>query len=235
MDEQPIITVEALSRTYPGIVETPALKKVSFEIRRGEFVAIMGRSGSGKSTLLHQLSLLDTPTEGSIHIDGQDILQMNAAEKTQYRLQHLGYIFQEYALIVELSALENVYLPAMANNGDPAQYRERAAQLLQIVGLKDRLHHYPDELSGGEQQRVAIARSLINQPEVIFADEPSANLDTVASETVLKLFLKLQKEYQQTILMVTHEPDDRKYVDRIIWLQDGQIAKIEPGGRGERV
>lgn len=227
MGMESILIVKDLERTYQGLVPTHALRGVSFEIERGEFVAIMGRSGSGKSTLLHQLSLLDTPTGGSLRIKGEDVLALSDKQKAIYRLWNFGYIFQEYALIIELSALENVFLPAMAYGSDPVEYRVRATELLKIVGLGDRLKHYPSELSGGEQQRVAIARALINSPEILFADEPSANLDTVSAKIVLNLFKKLQKELGQTIVMVTHEPDDRAYVNRVIQLEDGRIEAIE--------
>jgi putative ABC transport system ATP-binding protein len=218
-----MITVRDLKKTYLGSVPTHALKGVSFEIAEGEFVALMGRSGSGKSTLLHQLGLLDMPTAGSVTIDDEDVLALSDAERTKFRLRHLGYVFQEYALIAEFTALENVFFPAMAlGNGNA---KERAVHLLNLVGLSHRLSHYPSELSGGEQQRVAIARSLINSPKVLFADEPTANLDTVSSEVVLKLFQKLNKELRQTILVVTHEPEDEQYVDRVIWMKDGLIEK----------
>lgn len=220
-----MIKVENLVKTYPGEVPTQALKGVSLEIAEGEFVALMGRSGSGKSTLLHQLGLLDTPTEGSVIINQSDVLALSDAERTRFRLQYLGYVFQEYALIAEFTALENVYFPAMAFGDNSA--KERAAHLLDVVGLGSRMHHYPSEMSGGEQQRVAIARSLINNPKVLFADEPTANLDTVSSEVVFKLFQKLNKELEQTILVVTHEPEDKKYVDRVIWLKDGVIEREE--------
>lgn len=221
------IEVKDLVRTYEGKVPTYALKGATFAIEQGEFVAIMGRSGSGKSTLLHQLSLLDTPTSGSLVVDSTDVLRLSDKQKTAFRLEHLGYIFQEYALIVELSALENVYLPAMAFGKDAAQYHAKAKQLLALVGLGERYNHYPHELSGGEQQRVAIARALINDPRILFADEPTANLDTASAATVLKLFAKLNEELNQTIVMVTHEPDDKQYVDRVIKLEDGLLEKIE--------
>ncbi len=216
-----MIKVENLIKTYQGEVPTLALKGVSIEIAEGEFVALMGRSGSGKSTLLHQLGLLDMPTSGSVVINKLNVLALSDSERTRFRLQHLGYVFQEYALIAEFTALENVSFPAMAFGDDSA--KERAEHLLDLVGLKDRMNHYPNEMSGGEQQRVAIARSLINNPKVLFADEPTANLDTVSSEVVFKLFQKLNKELKQTILVVTHEPEDKKYVDRVIWLKDGLI------------
>lgn len=216
-----MIKVDNLIKTYPGEVPTFALKGVSFEIAEGEFVALMGRSGSGKSTLLHQLGLLDIPTTGSVIINKLDVLSLSDSERTRFRLQYLGYVFQEYALIAEFTALENVYFPAMAFGDNTA--KKRAAHLLELVGLGDRMNHYPNEMSGGEQQRVAIARSLINNPKVLFADEPTANLDTVSSEIVFKLFQKLNKELNQTILVVTHEPEDKKYVDRVIWLKDGLI------------
>ena len=216
-----MIKVEDLIKTYPGKSPTFALKGVSLEISEGEFVALMGRSGSGKSTLLHQLGLLDMPTTGSVIIDNFDVLRLSDSERTRFRLQYLGYVFQEYALIAEFTALENVYFPAMALGDNTA--KKRAEHLLELVGLGDRMDHYPNEMSGGEQQRVAIARSLINNPKVLFADEPTANLDTVSSEVVFKLFQKLNKELKQTILVVTHEPEDKKYVDRVIWLRDGLI------------
>lgn len=220
-----MINVEKLVKTYPGDVPTLALKGVSLNIAEGEFVALMGRSGSGKSTLLHQLGLLDLPTSGSIIINKLDVLSLSNSERTRFRLQHLGYVFQEYALIAEFTALENVYFPAMAFGDNDA--KERAEHLLDLVGLRERMNHYPSEMSGGEQQRVAIARSLINNPKVLFADEPTANLDTVSSEVVFNLFQKLNKELKQTILVVTHEPEDKKYVDRVIWLKDGLIEKGE--------
>lgn len=220
-----MIKVNNLVKTYPGEVPTFALKGVSLEIAEGEFVALMGRSGSGKSTLLHQLGLLDMPTTGSVIISNLDVLSLSDSERTRFRLQYLGYVFQEYALIAEFTALENVYFPAMALGDSTA--KKRAAHLLELVGLGDRKNHYPNEMSGGEQQRVAIARSLINNPKVLFADEPTANLDTVSSEVVFKLFQKLNKELKQTILVVTHEPEDKKYVDRVIWLKDGVIESHE--------
>lgn len=223
----PTIIVNNLKKIYPGNVPTLALNGVSFTIDKGEFVAIMGRSGSGKSTLLHQIGLIDTPTEGAITIEGVDVLALSEQERTRFRLGRMGHIFQEYALISELSALENVFLPALALPGN--RDKERAAELLILVGLGDRLDHYPSELSGGEQQRVAIARALINKPEVVFADEPTANLDTVSATVVLRLFQKLNREFRQTIVMVTHEPDDRQYVNRVIQLSDGLIEKVEAG------
>jgi putative ABC transport system ATP-binding protein len=221
-----MISVRGLTKIYGGRVPTIALHDVSFEIGAGEFVAVMGRSGSGKSTLLHQLGLLDSPTSGAILIDGVDVLRLPDGDRTSFRLRYLGYVFQEYALVAELTALENVYLPAFAKGLRSRDYRQRAAELLEVVGLADRVRHYPHELSGGEQQRVAIARSLVNSPKVLFADEPTANLDTVSSQVVLDLFRKVNKDLNQTIMMVTHEPDDLQFVDRAIWLKDGVLEAM---------
>ncbi len=226
-NKAPVI-VRDLCRIYVmGEIRVKALSNVSFDIsaQPAEFVAIMGKSGSGKSTLLHQLGLLDTPTSGEIIIGGKNVLDLSESQKARFRLERFGYVFQEYALLPELTALENVYLPAMALGRKKGEYTRAASEVLDQVGLGERLHHRPREMSGGEQQRVAIARALINKPDILFADEPAANLDSVSSKQVLELFRKLNREFGLTILMVTHEPDDKKYVDRVIWLKDGEIAE----------
>ena len=220
-----MIKVKNLTKTYGrGLAATLALKGVDLEVKPGEFVAIMGRSGSGKSTLLHILGLLDAPTGGEIYIENRDVLKFSEMERAHFRLEELGYVFQEYSLIGEMTILENVYLPALCLARENS-YRKRAAEMLEIVGLKHRLNHYPNEVSGGEQQRAAIARSLINRPKILFADEPTASLDVASAKIVLELFKKLNKDFNQTIVMVTHEPEDGKYVDRVIWLKDGLIEK----------
>jgi len=221
-----LLEIRGLSRIYGmGDVKVKALDNVSFEIAQGEFVAIMGKSGSGKSTLLHQLGLLDTPTSGKIIFGGKNILELSESGKARFRLSKFGYVFQEYALLPELSALENVYLPAIALGRKEDEYIKAGTDVLEQVGLGTRLHHRPRELSGGEQQRVAIARALINKPEILFADEPTANLDTASTKQVLELFRELNKVTGLTILMVTHEPDDMNYVSKVIWLKDGELAE----------
>ena len=218
-----MIRVNNLSKTYgQGHTTTHALKSIALEVKSGEFVAIMGRSGSGKSTLLHLLGLLDQPTSGDIYIDGDNILRLPEEKRSIFRLARLGYVFQEYSLVPEMTILENTYLPALSLGKD-RDYRKRAAAMLETVGMGERMAHYPYEVSGGEQQRAAIARSLINEPSILFADEPTASLDGASARVVLDLFKKLNRELKQTIVMVTHEPEDKKYVDRIIWLKDGQI------------
>ncbi len=227
-DAKTLIEVKNLSRTYiMGEVQVRALNNVTFAIKRREFSAIMGKSGSGKSTLLHQLGLLDIPTSGEIIMDGKNILELSESQKVSFRLKRFGYIFQEYALIPELTALENVYLPAMALGRKKEEYVKAGAEVLEQVGLGTRLHHRPRELSGGEQQRVAVARALINKPDILLADEPTANLDSVSSKQVIELFQKLNQETGLTILIVTHEPEDRKYVSGVIWLKDGELAEQE--------
>ncbi|MCC6564078.1 ABC transporter ATP-binding protein [Candidatus Uhrbacteria bacterium] len=222
-----MINVSHLTRTYPGDVPIHALRDVSFHLNKGELVAIMGRSGSGKSTLLHQIGLIDTPTSGKIMIGGEDVLALSDKEKTRFRLTSIGFIFQEYALIPELTAWENVYLPAMAEGNDVKARKHHAKELLELVGLGHRLRHYPSELSGGEQQRVAVARALVNNPKVLLADEPTANLDSASARVVLELFRRLNRELNQTILLITHEPEDKEFVDRILWLSDGVLDRVE--------
>lgn len=222
--ERTIIRTENLERVYiSGVVKTYALRDISIEIKEGEFVAIMGKSGSGKSTLLHQLGLLDKPTKGSLNIDGHDVINISEKERTRFRLNELGYVFQSYNLIPELTAIENVYITPMARNMKKEEYESMAEEVLTAVGLEDRMHHYPSELSGGQQQRVSIARALVNKPKILFADEPTANLDSASSEDVINLFRKFNQEIGQTIVMVTHELEEGEKADRIIWVKDGLL------------
>ena len=218
-----MIIVKNLQKTYGhGPTATHALKGIDMDVASGEFVAIMGRSGSGKSTLLHILGLLDHPTSGDIIIENRNLLKLSEERKTRFRLEELGYVFQEYSLLPELTIVENVYVPALCLGNDNG-YKKQAVELLQIVGLGERLKHYPNEVSGGEQQRAAIARALVNRPKILFADEPTASLDMDSARVVLELFKKLNSELAQTIVMVTHEPEDEKYVNRVIWLKDGLV------------
>jgi putative ABC transport system ATP-binding protein len=200
-----------------------ALDNVSFKVESGEFVAITGRSGSGKSTLMYQLGLLDHPSEGSVIIDERDVTDLKDDIRTKIRLNSLGYVFQDYALIPELTALENVLIPLLMLGLTPINAKSKATRSLERIGLSDRLDHLPSQLSGGQQQRVSIARAIAHEPKIIFADEPTANLDTDSSRMVLKNFLELNKE-GQTILMVTHEAEYAAMADRIITLVDGKIA-----------
>jgi putative ABC transport system ATP-binding protein len=229
-----MINVTDLKKTYPGHVPVKALKGVSFNVQRGEFIAIMGPSGSGKSTLLHQLALLDEPTSGQILLDGLDISTLTDRKRTDFRLRHLGYVFQEYALIPELNALENAYLPLLLLGLSHRDYIKKATDFMVKVGLGDRLHHLISQLSGGEQQRVAIARALVNKSKILFADEPCANLDTENKGIVLRLLRKLCDELGQTILMVTHEPEQREFTDRVIFFRDGILEREEIIGNETR-
>ncbi len=220
----PEIIVKNLSKTYSTqATKVEALRRVSLEIEKGEFLMITGRNGSGKSTLMHLLALLDKPTEGQIFIADQEVAHLSAKKQMGLRLRQLGYVFQEYALIAEMTALENVMLPMMMyKTGKIA--KQKAVGILQKVDLRDKMNRLPSQLSGGEQQRVAIARSLINNPKIIFADEPTANLDSIASEKVMKIFKDLNKKDKITIIMVTHEPEELVYASRVINLSDGRLV-----------
>ena len=173
--------------------------------------------------MLHQLGLLDKPTKGSLNIGGHDVINISEKERTRFRLNELGYVFQSYNLIPELTAIENVYITPMARNLKKEEYENMAEEILTAVGLEDRMHHYPSELSGGQQQRVSIARALVNKPKILFADEPTANLDSASSEDVINLFRKFNQEIGQTIVMVTHELEEGEKADRIIWVKDGLL------------
>lgn len=224
--EEFILQSKKLVKTYKINTPSPvyALRGVNVQLKKGEFVALMGRSGSGKSTFLHQLALLDVPTSGHIEINGVDVSKLTEKERSKFRLQVLGYVFQDYALIPELTLFENIALPMMALGLSRSEYDSDVREIIRRVGLDGREGNVPSELSGGEQQRVSIARAIVNKPAILFADEPTANLDSEAAEAVLEVMRELVNKYGQTIIMVTHEPDDREYVDRVIWLKDGVIT-----------
>lgn len=220
----PIIEVKNLKKTFQnGDATIRAVDDVSFTVMEGEFVAITGRSGSGKSTLLYQLGLLDTPTDGMIVIAGTDVSLLSQETRTQFRLSDLGYVFQDYANLPSLTAIENVMLPLLMQGYSEEEAHRKAKHALKRVGLEDRLDNLPSQLSGGQQQRVAIARAIGHDPKILFADEPTANLDSETSETVLKAFLDLHAE-GQTILMVTHEPEYAELTERIMVLADGKLV-----------
>lgn len=221
-----IIDVHAITKSFiDGNTTTQVLKGIDLLIDEGEFVAIMGRSGAGKSTLLYQLSLLDTPTTGSIALDGKAMDTLSIAEKTKFRLHTLGYVFQDYSLLPELTALENIMVPLLMQGMTKKTAMKRAEEALVSVDLLKRAGNLPSELSGGEQQRVSIARAITHKPKILFADEPTANLDSSSSRLVMDIFKKLNKEDGLTIVMVTHEEDYGKLADRIIRLSDGMIVK----------
>ncbi len=227
MKEKCIVQTKKLVKTYKADTPSPvfALKGVDLNLKKKEFVALMGRSGSGKSTFLHQIALLDRPTSGYIEVDGVDVSKLSERERAEFRLKKLGYVFQDYALIPELNLYENIALSMIALGQRKSQYKHDVLEIIERVGLHGRENNLPSELSGGEQQRVSIARAIVNKPQVLFADEPTANLDSEAAEVVLKIMKELVDKYGQTIIMVTHEPDDKKYVDRVIWLKDGKFYK----------
>jgi putative ABC transport system ATP-binding protein len=228
-----MIEISELRKTYQmGNVEVKALDGVTLTIEKGEFLGIMGPSGSGKTTLLHMLGLLDLPTSGKIVIDGLDILKLTDYEKTMFRLYKLGYVFQDYALVPDLTVMENVSLTAMLRKDrTEEQLKKDSFEILQKIGLFDRRDHLPRELSGGQQQRVSLARAMVNKPDILFADEPCANLDTENSKIVLELFKEINESMRQTIVMVSHEDWHKDYFHRIIRLRDGKIVSDGINGK----
>jgi putative ABC transport system ATP-binding protein len=231
-----ILKTKDLVKTYGINTPSPvhALKGVDIELKKGEFVALMGRSGSGKSTFLHQVALLDRPTSGYIEINGIDVSDLSEKERAKFRLEILGYVFQDYALIPELTLYENIALPLIALGQKSSEYHKNVLEIIKRVGLDQREKNLPSELSGGEQQRVSIARAIVNKPQILFADEPTANLDSEAAEVVLTIMRELVDKYGQTIIMVTHEPDDEKYVDRVVWLKDGKLQSKKKAVRKKK-
>lgn len=221
-----IIKLDDVWKIYKmGEVEVPALRGVNLEVKRGEFLAVMGPSGSGKSTAMNMIGCLDVPTKGRIFLEKQDISHLSESDLAQIRGKKIGFIFQTFNLIPTLSALENVALPMIFQNMPKEERVRRATELLEMVGLGDRIKHKPNELSGGQQQRVAIARSLINDPEVILADEPTGNLDSVSGHKVIDFLCELHEKEKKTIVMVTHDANIAKCAGRMEYLHDGQIVK----------
>ncbi|MCA9354360.1 MAG: ABC transporter ATP-binding protein [Candidatus Kaiserbacteria bacterium] len=221
-----MIEARKLWRVYnDGQVQNEVLKGIDLSVAPGEFVAIMGRSGAGKSTLLYQLSALDTPSAGKVVLDGQDLQALSATALNEFRLKTMGYVFQDYALIPDLSALENILTPLLMRGQDWDTAAESAREALRHVGLAGKEDNRPAELSGGEQQRVSIARAIAGNPKILFADEPTANLDSRSGQQVIEQ-LRALHHAGQTIVMVTHEAEYTKYCDRVVTLEDGMVIKI---------
>lgn len=208
---------------YKSFGELEVLKGVNLQVEKGEIVAIVGKSGAGKTTLLQIIGTLDRPSKGKVLIDNTDVFAMKDRELASFRNQHIGFIFQFHQLLPEFSALENVCIPAMIAREKESDYKARAEQLLTELGLKERMHHKPNELSGGEKQRVAAARALMMRPTIILADEPTGSLDEKNKKELSELLLQLRKQYNQTILLVTHDKELAQLCDRVIEIKDGVI------------
>ncbi len=219
-----IVQLEDVWKIYPmGKVELTALKGVSLDINRGSFVSIMGPSGSGKSTLLNMIGVLDSPTRGKVFLKGRDISKMTEDELAQLRGKTIGFVFQEFNLLPNLTALENVTLPMVFQGAFPEERRKRGEEILKAVGLADRMYHLPTELSGGERQRVAVARAFANDPELVIADEPTGNLDSTSGKMIMELLISFHQKQDKTIIVVTHDSNIANYSKEIVNIKDGQI------------
>ncbi len=229
-ENQVIIQAETLTKVYrTGHIEVPAVRGVSFTVRRGEFVAVVGPSGSGKSTLFYLLGGLTRATSGSIHIDGVDFAQLNDAERTRLRKRRIGFVFQRFNLLPTLSAMGNVEVAyAISGHKEPMD-RNYLQGLAEKLGIAGRMQHRPSELSGGEQQRIAIARALISRPAIVLADEPTGNLDSKNSDAVLRMLRTLTDDLGQTTMMITHNPEAAAIADRILYMRDGVVVREEAG------
>ncbi len=221
----PILQCSDLIKTYfQGDTPINAINRAFIKVMRGEFISIIGQSGSGKSTLLHILSGLDRPGAGKVYIDGKDIFAMNDREFSKFRNKNLGFIFQSFNLLPTLTAKENILMPQLIAGQTPSkQYFD---ELVEMLGIADRIHHLPSELSGGQQQRVAVARALINKPKIVFADEPTGNLDAKSSDELVALLLKSRELYNQTLIMVTHDSELAAKADRVMRMTNGILEPI---------
>lgn len=225
MSEKYIIQIKNLTKIFGDGVDIKALDGVDLNIERGEFLAIVGPSGSGKSTLLNQIGILDTPTNGTILLNGVDVTKMSDKQRSITRNKQLGFIFQYHHLLPDFNALENVMMPMLISGVKSSQARENARKMLDEVGLGDRMKHRPNQLSGGQNQRVAIARALVNKPSIVIGDEPTGNLDSKSSDNIYELLRKLNREHNQTFILVTHDKHMAAKTDRIIRLVDGKICE----------
>ena len=227
-----LLEAKGLKKTYRmGKILVPALQGITFDVAEGEFVAVFGPSGSGKSTLLHLLGGLDRPDEGEVSVDGISFSTLNDNTLAEVRLRKIGFVFQFFNLLPRLTALRNVELPLTLADLPEKESIKKAEDTLKLVGLEDRMNHRPSEMSGGEQQRVAIARALINDPKMVLADEPTGNLDTSTGGEIVQLMKHLNREKGQTFVVVTHDPAIAETADRIIYLKDGMIQKVNEGRR----
>ena len=219
-----MITVKDLHKSFPmGEQTLTVLRGIDLTIERGELIAVVGASGAGKSTLLHILGLLDRPSRGTVHFEGQDLFQLSEAAQAEFRNRRIGFVFQFHHLLPEFTALENACMPALIQRREPEEVRQEAIGLLKDVGLGPRLQHKPGELSGGEQQRVAVARALLQKPDLVLADEPTGNLDTHTGDALFALMRELNKARGTTFVIVTHNDKLSAQADRILHMQDGQI------------
>ena len=225
MSDEYIIQIKNLTKIFGDGVEIKALDGVDLDIKRGEFMSIIGPSGSGKSTLLNQIGILDTPTSGTILLNGVDVTKMSDKERSRTRNKELGFIFQYHHLLPDFNALENVMMPLLISGIKSSQARKVARKVLDEVGLGDRMKHRPNQLSGGQNQRVAIARALVNKPSIVIGDEPTGNLDSKASDSIYELLRKLNREHEQTFILVTHDEQMAAKTDRVIRLVDGKIVE----------
>ncbi len=221
-----ILEVQDLRKVFKtGDVELEVLKDIDLKVKRGDFISLMGESGSGKSTLLYQIGCLDEPTSGKVLIDGVDVSKMNDEKKSVLRREKLGFVFQFYNLIANLNVQDNILLPVIMDGKNPKDYEERLSEILEIVGLSDKRKFFPRQLSGGQQQRVSIARAVIMSPDLLLADEPTGNLDSVSTNEIMNLFKKLNEEKNITIIQVTHSKETALFGKTIVNLKDGVISK----------
>ena len=229
---KPIIYVKNVRKVYRmGDEEVVALKRINLRIYKGEVCCIFGTSGSGKSTLLNQLAGMEKPTKGQVFIRGKNISDMNEEELAAFRQEHMSFIFQSYNLLPSMTAVENVAMPLMFKGMDRKRREAMAEEMLKRVGLSHRLHHYPSQMSGGQQQRAGIARAFVSRPEVVFADEPTGNLDTNTTAEIMDMVMGFARRFNQTIILVTHDPGMSRYADRIVTLVDGVITGDERKGQ----
>ena len=233
---KPLIELKNIRKTYfLGEIDVPVLKGISLEIGSGEYVALMGASGSGKSTLMNMIGALDRPTEGTYLLNGQDISKMTDEQLSDIRNQQIGFVFQNFCLIPRMSAVRNVEIPLMYANMSPKKRRERAMELLELVGMSERANHKPNELSGGQNQRVAIARAMANDPEILLADEPTGALDSKTGHLVMDIFHRLHREQHKTIILITHSQELAQETQRMITISDGMILSDRQKTGGEPV